>query len=173
MFMKRGELEPIAPQEVMNNMYEGASLDEYLAAYAHGEVEEIDAEFALSQYTVGLAELSYCNGNIDVDTVRLGFGRLTEGYNKAANEAFGGQPAPTMSRTILETLHIVKPKPQKYYSGIETNERYWAIQFMEQFGNESIVQRREDEPENEYYARYLQACIQGFSWGIFHLHLRT
>lgn len=163
--VEQGELEPVTTEQIADRAYDRLGLDDYLTGYAEGRFDDEDVEPVLAQFSNDLADLSFQDGNIDIDLVRTAFDRLTDGYNIAANGVFGPAPALTMSRAILETLKIVQPRQKQYYSKMD--ERYWHVQFPEQLEEESMVSRQPEETNKEYYERYLQACMKGLSWANF------
>ncbi|HEX5798307.1 MAG TPA: hypothetical protein VFX79_03035 [Candidatus Saccharimonadales bacterium] len=161
----QGETEPVTTEQIAEQAYDRLGLDDYLTDFAGGNLDETEVEPVLAQFSANLAELSFREGNIDVDLVRAAFNRLTEGYNTAANRVYGPTPPPTVTRAIMEKLKIVPPKTTQYYKGLD--DRYWNIQFIEQLQGESFVARQAEETDREYFERYLQACMKGFSWANF------
>jgi hypothetical protein len=161
----QGEVEPVTTEQIAERTYDRHGLDDCLVGYAQGRLAYGDVEPILADFSNDLADLSFRDGDVDVDLVRAAFDRLTEGYNTAANEVFGPAPALTMSRAILETLKVVRPRRKQYYEGLD--ERYWKVQFPDQLEDESMVARQPEETDKEYYERYLQACMKGLSWANF------
>jgi hypothetical protein len=137
-------------------------VEEGLRNYACDKVpfSEEDLDRVLTTYSVDIANLAYQNGTIDIELVRDGFERVEEWMNIIANEKFGVLPPRTMTQAILEKAGLVKPRHKVYFS--ELGDRFWEIQFLEQYEKQTWDTQSPSQTDASYFASYTATAMHHF-----------
>lgn len=161
----RGE---VVTTELVDKAYDQLGLDGMFETYARHTGDaflEEDVHLALVDLAVDVASMSFNGGEIDVELVRRAFDRTYAGMNQAARNARNMQLPTTPFQSLLIKAGIKQPEYMRAVAPLD--DRYWSRQFMEQFADESMIKRIEDEPEEVYLARYISRCLEGFPWAHF------
>ncbi len=174
-----GKTEVVTALDRIHILYTRLGIDEVLLDYAMeapgSNADGIDVEALLDSYAAGVAELALGNdGAIDVGLIHDAFERLTVGYNQAAAEKFGPVDPRTRRERALIKAGFRQPVYREVFKTVGHRHEgepdrypYWGRQFMEQYESGAITPRAEGETDQSYLARYIRACIHGFSWANF------
>jgi hypothetical protein len=141
------------------------ALETYLGGRSSHDGEQAVDEL-LGRFSVAVAGVADKPEGIDTGIVRFSFDHLTNNMNEVASRHFGYQPqSPTQS--VLAKLGVKQPQPRQYVRPLD--DRYWDKQFMDQHRTGHMVTRQAGETENQFLARYIHSCMNGFLFANFTL----
>ena len=150
-------------------LFERGDVEDMLRRFASGDsvsdddsrrTSEDDLDRVLTDYSVELASLAFQGGSIDVDLVRNGFDRVQDCMNEIGNEMFGTERPRTMTQAILEKAGLRAPAQRRYFAPLD--DRYWEVQFMEQYDKQTWTQRRPGQTDASYFAHYTATAMHHF-----------
>ncbi len=144
-----------------------AALDDYLNPGS--EIEEADVEAVLARFSAALASAALINGQLDVAIVRMGVDHLTRNMNEVCSARYGYKSA-TLLQSLLIRAGVANPQPKRYVR--ELDDRYWGIQFPEEYTDERQATRSPDETEVQYLTRHIHQSIKGLVFAYF-THVRS
>lgn len=153
-------------EDYLRAVYDKCGIEDSLGRYLDGGSVEDDAaiETGMQRFSLAVAATATKRGGIDIDIVRAGFEILTSSMNDVASRKYGYAYQGTF-RKLLVRAGMAEPEPDKYVRYLD--DRYWSVQFMEQYENGHMATRRDGESEEHYLARYSYVCMRGLLYAPF------
>jgi hypothetical protein len=162
--------EVVDDPDYLKIIYANLGIENALETYLGGRSSH-DGEQAVDQllgrFSVAIAGVADKPEGIDTGIVRFSFDHLTNNMNEVASRQFGHQPPQSATQSVLTKLGVRQPEPRQYVRPLD--DRYWDKQFMDQYRTGHMVTRQPGETENQFLARYIHSCMQGFLFANFRL----
>lgn len=160
--------EVIAEADTVDTAYDRTGIEELVRQYAYHKGDyglEGNIDKALADLANDLARIATQSGEINVELIRQGFDRLYSDMNRHAATARGLRKPAGPIGWVLEKSGIREPQYRQVL--IPLDDRYWNRQFLAQFHDSVLTERREGESDQDYLARYTLHCLKGFPWAYF------
>lgn len=154
--------------------YDRNNLDALLRAYAFSEplsedtgglVTQDDVDEAIAGYATTISPHAISDGEPNIPLLRRATDALVAGMDRVANQKFGFKPPKSKWHWILIQARVEDPEMKKYYAGLD--DRYWEIQFPEEFSEQRLVKRKEGEDDAQYLARHIHCAWHGLIFSHF------
>lgn len=165
-----GELEVVTDDDMIRIAYDRLGIDDALLGYATRErgVSLDDyktVESLLPPFGQAIAEVVHQDGVVNVELIREAFERFYDGMEQAARVKYGPEKPYSFTETVLQRLGIRPPKYRQHFSRLD--DRFWDIQFMEQYNGQTWEKRDPNESEQAFLGRYIAHTLYRFPWSSF------